>query len=133
MDNITIGQIASALGTLGIIVGAITGVIVTIKKIISNCYNTKVAVKFTEIDGKIKELNKKIIEIDERLKYVEEKRIEYERELGNSKKERGILMKGELSALKILRTLVDESKLDKEEIADSINEIEEYVMEKSHN
>lgn len=132
MDNITIGQIASALGTLGVIVGAITGVIVFVKKLISNCYNTKVAVKFTEIDGKFKELNKKITEIDERLKYVEEKRIEYERELGDSKKERGILMKGELSALKILRTLVDESKLDKEEIAGSINEIEKYVMEKSH-
>lgn len=128
MENITLGQIASALTMLGIIVGAF----VSVKKSMSNCYKTKVADKFDEIDKKFKEVDKKIVEIENRLEYVERKREEYERELGDSKKERGILMKGELSALKILRVLVDESKLDKNEIASSINEIEEYVMEKSH-
>lgn len=128
MENITIGQIVQAIGTLGIIVGAY----VKVKKSISNCYNKKVVSKFVEIGEKFKEVDKKITEIESRLEYVERKREEYERELGDSKKERGILMKGELSALKILRALVDESKLDKNEIASSINEIEEYVMEKSH-
>lgn len=128
MDNITIGQIASALTTLGIIVGTF----ISIKKSISNCYNTKVVSKFDEIDKKFKEVDKKIEDIERRLEYVERKREEYERELGDSKKERAILMKGELSALKILRALVDESKLDKDDIAVSINEIEEYVLEKSH-
>lgn len=128
MENITIGQIAQALTILGVIVGTY----IKVKKSISNCYDTKVASKFNEIDKKFKEVDKKIVEIESRLEYVERKREEYERELGDSKKERGILMKGELSALKILRALVDESKLDKDEIAGSINEIEEYVMEKSH-
>lgn len=128
MENITIGQIASALTTLGIIVGAI----VSVKKSMSNCYNTKVVSKFDEISKKFIEVDKKIEEIEGRLEYVERKRAQYERELGDSKKERGILMKGELSALKILRALVDESKLDKDELAGSIKEIEEYVMEKSH-
>lgn len=128
MENITLGQIASTITMLGIIIGAF----IKIKKSMTNCYNTKVVVKFEEVDKKFKEVDKKIIEIENRLKYVEKKREEYEKELSYSKKERGILMKGELSALKILRALVDESKLDKDEIAGSINEIEEYVMEKSH-
>lgn len=128
MENITLGQIASAITMLGIIIGAF----IKIKKSMTNCYNTKVVVKFEEVDKKFKEVDKKIMEIENRLEYVERKREEYEKELSYSKKERGILMKGELSALKILRALVDESKLDKDEIAGSINEIEEYVMEKSH-
>lgn len=128
MENITIGQIASTITVLGVIVGAI----IKIKKSISNCYNEKVVVKFNEIDEKFKKVDKKIVEIENRLEYVEKKREEYEKELGDSKKEREILMRGELAALKVLRSLVDESKLDKDDIADSISEIEDYVMIKSH-
>ena len=128
MENITIGQIVQAIGTLGIIVGAY----VKVKKSISNCYNTKVVVKFDEVDKKFKEVDKKIAEIESRLEYVERKREEYERELGDSKKEREILMIGELSALKLLWSMVDESKIEKEDIGKSIASIEKYVMKKSH-
>lgn len=128
MENITLGQIASAIIMLGTIIGAF----IKVKRSMTDCYNSKVVVKFDEISKKFIEVDKKIEEIEDRLEYIERKRAQYERELGDSKKERGILMKGELSALKILRALVDESKLDKDELAGSIKEIEEYVMEKSH-
>lgn len=128
MENITIGQIASAITLLGVIVGAI----IKIKKSISNCYNEKVVVKFNEIDEKFKKVDKKIVEIENRLEYVERKREEYEREIGNSKKEREILMEGELAALKLLWSMVDESKIEKEDIGKSIKSIEKYVLEKSH-
>jgi hypothetical protein len=37
-----------------------------------------------------------------------------------------------LSALKLLWSLVDESKIEKDKIGESIGKIEEYVMKKSH-
>lgn len=128
MENITIGQIASALTTLGIIVGAF----IKVKKSMTDCYNKKVVVKFEEVDKKFKEVDKKIVEIENRLSYVERKREEYEKELGDSKKEREILMMGELSALKLLWSMVDESKIEKDDIGKSIKNIEDYVIKKIH-
>ena len=135
MGNITLIQIAEAIGVLSVIVGAY----LKIRKMMTNCYNEKVAIKFDEVDEKFdevykkfKEMRKEIEELDRRLTDVERKRDQYERELGDSKRERGILARGELSALKILRAMLDKSQLDQDELAESIKEIEEYVFEKSH-
>ena len=128
MENITVEQIET---TLKIIAGIISSLTV-IFAIFSKWYKKKITNKFEELDKKIKEVDKKIEEIEDRLKYVERKREEYEKELSDSKEERGILMEGELSALKLLWSLVDESKIEKDKIDKSINTIEKYIMKKSN-
>lgn len=128
MENITIGQIETTLKIIAGIIGSLT----IIFAVFSKWYQKKITNKFNEVDKRIKEVDKKIEEIESRLKYVEEKRAEYEQELNNSKKEREILMEGEWSALKLLWSLVDESKVEKEKIGKSIDKIEKYIMKKSH-
>ena len=128
MENITIGEISSVLK---IMAGIITSLSI-IFAIFSKLYKKKITNKFSEIDYQFKQLDVKLEEIEDRLKYVESKRDEYEKELNNSKEERGILMEGELSALKLLWSLVDESKIEKDKIGKSIESIEKYIMKKSH-
>ena len=128
MENITIGQIGD---TLKIVAGIISSLAV-ILTIFAKWYKKKIANKFAEIDSKFKQLDIKFEEIENRLEFIERKREEYEHELNNSKEERGILMEGELSALKLLWSLVDESKIEKEKIGKSIESIEKYIMKKSH-
>lgn len=135
MENITMGEIESTLKFIAGIIGSL----ITIYAVFSKWYKYKITNKFDKVDEKFNEVYKKfkevcekIEELDIRLTDVERKRDQYERELGDSKKERGILARGELSALKILRAMLDKSQLDQDELAESIKEIEEYVFEKSH-
>lgn len=128
MENITIGQIDSTLKLIAGIIGSLT----VILAIFSKWYQKRITNKFTEINKKFKEMDTKFQEIESRLKYVEEQRAKYERELNNSKNEREILMEGEWSALKLLWSLVDENKIEKEKIGKSIDKIEKYIMKKSH-
>lgn len=105
MENITIGQIVSIMGTLT----AIAVFFVAIFK----WYKTNITDRFTKID--------------ERLTFVEEKREEYEKEVEKSKEERMILLRGELAALKGLKEMGCNDA-----VTHSISEIEKYMLEKSH-
>lgn len=105
MENITIGQIVAAIGAISII-GAFIGKLVK---------------------GYKKAIPDRFEKIEKRLDYVEQKREEYEREVKNSKKEREILLRGELAALKGLKEMCH---IDA--VSNSINEIEEYMMEETH-
>ena len=123
MENITMEQIES---TLKMIAGIITSLTV-IFGIFSMWYKKKIANKFNEVDDKLKVVNDEIVCIKKRLDFVESKRDEYEGVAENSKFERKILMSGLLSALKGLEAVVPN-----EYVSNSIKEIEEYMMEKTH-
>lgn len=112
MDNITIGQIAGAMGTIVVIVGFVMA--------IYKWYKTNFTDKFDAIDDKFEQ-------IDNRLEFVETKRIEYEKEVQNSKSERMILLRGLLAALKGLHEMGCNNA-----VTHSISEIENYMVEKSH-
>lgn len=105
MESITIGQIASAIGVLTVIVSFFIAIFKWYKKAIID--------RFTAID--------------KRLTFVEEKREEYEREVEKSKEERMILLRGELAALKGLKEMGCNDA-----VTHSISEIEQYMMVKSH-
>jgi D-mannonate dehydratase len=105
MDNITIGQIAGAIGTLTVIVGFFVA--------ISKWYKTNITDK----------LNK----LEQRLTFAEMQIKENLKETEKSKLERMILLRGELACLKGLYATTKN-----DEIANSIKEIEEYMMLKSH-
>ena len=127
MENITIGTLEQWIGTVMVFIGFFG--------VIYKWYKTSVSEKISKVefdnDRKIQELETKVdnkfIEFDERLDYVEQKRDEYEAEVENSKSERMILMGGLLSALKGLNKMGCDGPVTK-----SINEIEKYMMEKSH-
>ena len=112
MDNITIGQIAGAIGTILVI----AGFVMTIYK----WYKTSFTDKFETIDNEIDG-------VKQRLDFVETKRIEYEKEVQNSKSERMILLRGLLAALKGLHEMGCNNA-----VTLSISEIENYMVEKSH-
>lgn len=105
MENITMGQLAGAIGIVTVIISFVVSIV--------KWYKTNITDK----------LNK----LDQRLTFVEIKREEYEREVEKSKEERLILLKGELSALKGLKEMGCNDA-----VTHSINEIEEYMMLKSH-
>lgn len=113
MESITIGQIVGAMGTITIITGFIA--------LVCGWYKKAITDKFTKV-------NNKIIGIEERLEFVEKKRDEYEKEVDHSKNERMILMGGLLAALKGLHEMGCNDAVTR-----SIEEIEEYMMQKSHN
>lgn len=112
MENITIGQIVSALGVIT--------VFITFFAKINKWYKSGIADKFNKIDNRFEEVEK-------RLEYTEGKRDEYEKEVKNSKYERKILMGGLLAALKGLNDMGCN-----EAVTCSIKEIEEYMMDKTH-
>lgn len=127
MESITIGQIVGAIGIITVIGSFIGGIIVAVSK----WWKSRVTNKFTDIDNRFevleKDVNNKFKEVDNRLDYVEIKRDEYEAELENSKRERKLLMGGLLSALKGLGKMGCDDTVTK-----SISEIEEYMMDKTH-
>lgn len=105
MDDITIGQIISAFGSI-----------------------TAIAVFFVAIFKWYKiNITDKLNRLDQRLTFVEIKREEYEKEVQKSKEERMILLRGELAALKGLKEMGCNDAVTK-----SISEIEIYMLEKSH-
>lgn len=116
MDNITIGQIAGAIGTIVVIVGFV----VAIYKWYKSTFSDRFEAIDHEIDG-----------VKQRLDFVEQKKTEYEKELQNSKFERMILLRGELAALKGLSKISNINSAT-DSINESIEEIEKYMMEKSH-
>ena len=116
MDNVTIGQIAGAMGTIVVIVGFVMA--------IYKWYKSTFSDKFKAIDNEIDE-------VKQRLDFVEQKKTEYEKELQNSKFERMILLRGELAALKGLAKISNINSAT-DSINESIEEIEKYMMEKSH-
>ena len=105
MENITIGQIVAAIGVISVIGAFIGGLYKWYKKSFSD--------RFTKIER--------------RLDFVEKKREEYEKEVQNSKEERTILLRGELAALKGLKEMGCNNA-----VTHSIQEIEEYMMLRSH-
>ena len=111
MENITIGQIESAVGIITVIGAFIFGIYKWYKKIIGD--------KFVKIDNRF-------TTVEKRLDFVEKKREEYEKEVQNSKEERAILLRGELAALKGLKDICQNKA-----ISNSIDEIEEYIVLKS--
>ena len=127
MDNITVGQIIGIISSITIIAGFFGGIFVWYKKNISD--------KFSSTDKKIEDVNdkidKEITTVNNRLEnvetFVEIKQHQYEKEMRESKEERMILLRGELSALKSLQKIGDSAAVSK-----SINEIEEYMMKKVH-
>lgn len=127
MDNITVSQIIGIITSITIIAGFFGGIFVWYKKNITD--------KFNSADKKIEDVNdkidKEITTVNNRLEnvetFVERKQLQYEKEMRESKKERMILLRGELSALKSLEKIGDSKAVSK-----SINEIEEYMMKKVH-
>ena len=105
MESITIGQLVASIGVISVIGAFIGGLCKWYKKAFSD--------RFTKIE--------------DRLTFVEKKRIEYEKEVQNSKDERTILLRGELAALKGLKEMGCNDA-----VSHSINEIEEYMMLRSH-
>lgn len=105
METITIGQIASAIGVITVIAGFCIAIF--------KWYKTNITDKLNRLD--------------QRLTFVEIKREEYEREVQFSNLERKILLKGELAALKGLKEMGCNDAVTK-----SIEEIEQYMMDKTH-
>ena len=116
MENITIGQIVGAIGVFSIIGGFLTKIIMSVSK----WWKANVTEKFDMVDNKFKET-------DERLNDLESKRAEYEAVAENSKFERKLLMGGLLSALKGLKKMGCNDA-----VTHSIQEIEDYMMDKIH-
>lgn len=112
MENITIGQIVGALGTITIFIGFIA--------MINKWYKSSISDKFERIDNRLEEVEYRLVD-------VEKSRKQYEKEVECSKFERKILLRGELAALKGIYEI---KNIDT--VANSIKEIEEYIMEKSH-
>lgn len=116
MENVTLGEIVMAIGIISTIGTFIIGIIVKLSK----WWKSKITDRFTNIDDRFEK-------VEERLDDVERKRDEYEKEVLNSKAEREILLRGELAALKGLK----EMGVNKA-VTHSIDEIEDYIMKKSH-
>lgn len=105
MDNITIGQIAGAIGSLTVIIGAIASIIHFVKKSTTD--------KIDKNTADIKSLKAEV----EYLK----------REISDDKEERIILLQGLLACLKGLQ----EQGCDGA-VTTSITEIEQYLLKKAH-
>lgn len=105
MNNITIGQIVGAMGTLTVIVGFFVAIF--------KWYKTNFTNKF--------------IGIEKRLEDLEKKTNRQEHEIKESKEERLILLKGQLACLKGL-----EERGCNGPVTKAINDIESYLINKSH-
>jgi len=105
MENITIGQIAGAVGTLSILAGFFFSIYKFIKK-----------VALDKIDNNSQEI-KLLKDEMERLKS----------EVQDSKEERLILLKGQLACLKGLKEQGCNGP-----VSQGIKDIEEYIIRKSH-
>lgn len=106
MENITIGQIAGAIGVLTVLVGFFVSIYQFIKKVVLD----------------------KITRNSKRIEILEQEVGKLKSEVEDSKEERLILIKGQLACLKGLK----EQGCDGA-VTESINDIEDYLMQKSHN
>ena len=105
MDNITVGQIVAAMGTLTIIVGFFVAIFKWYK------------INFSD----------KFLKIEKRLDALEEKTEFQDKEIQESKEERLILLKGQLACLKGLKEQGCNGPVTK-----AISDIEGYLINKSH-
>lgn len=116
MENITIGQIVASISILSVIGGFAYGIIAFVVK----WWKSHVTDKFAAVDVKFEK-------VDNRLDNLEDKKEKYEKIAQESNEERMILLKGELATLKALYSI---QKSD--QITNLIDEIEDYMMHKSH-
>lgn len=114
MENITIGQIASDIGLLSIIGGAIVGVIVSFYK----WYKSKITDKFTEIDNRIDNVENDISSL-------KDKKEKYEKMAQESKEERVVLLEGLLACLESLK-----QGTTTESVSKAIKKINTYLIDK---
>lgn len=105
MDNITIGQIVGACGTITVLAGFFIGIYKLIKKVV------------------LDNIEKNAISI----KSLEERVTKLEEESSDSKEERLILLKGQLACLKGLKEQGCNGPVTK-----AIQDIEMYLISKSH-
>ena len=106
MENITLGQIGTAIGLLTVIVGFFAAIFKWYKSHITN--------KFDEIDKRINDLERVVKSLQGEMK--------------ESKEERLILLKGQLACLKGLHNDLNCNGPVTQGIAD----LEEYLIKKSH-
>lgn len=105
MDNITIGQIITAIGALTVIVGFFAAIF--------KWYKTNITDKFNDIESRLQE--------------VENKTKNQSKEMQESKNERLILLKGQLACLEGLQ-----QNGVSEPVTQAIDEIKTYLINKSH-
>jgi guanylate kinase len=105
MENITVGQIVGAIGTLTVIVGFFVAIF--------KWYKSNFTDKFNDIESRLQEL--------------EDKTKNQGKEMQESKNERLILLKGQLACLEGLQ-----QNGVSEPVTQAINEIKTYLINKSH-
>ncbi len=105
MESITIGQIVSTIGTIGVLASFFFAIYKFIKKVVLD-----------KIDNNTADITKLKKEID-RLKS----------DVQDSKEERLILLKGQLACLKGLKEQGCNGP-----VTQAINDIEDYIITKSH-
>ena len=106
MENITLGQIGTAIGLLTVIVGFFAAIFKWYKSHITN--------KFDEIDKRVNDLERVVKSLQGEMK--------------ESKEERFILLKGQLACLKGLH---NDLKCNGP-VTQGIADLEEYLIKKSH-
>ena len=117
MENITIGQIAAAVGTLTIIVGFFAAIF--------KWYKSHITDEFLKINKKLDDHMKVA---DKKIETIEGKVAFQDKEMQESKEERLILLKGLLACLKGLHNDLNCNGPVTQGIAD----LEEYLIKKSH-
>ncbi len=117
MENITIGQIAAAIGILSVIGGFFIAIF--------KWYKSHITDEFTKLH---KKLDEHIIAADKRIEAAEEKVNIQDKEMQESKEERLILLKGLLACLKGLHNDLHCNG----PVTQGIAEVEEYLINKSH-
>lgn len=112
MENITIGQIAGALGILAGMLGSLT--------VFYNIFKRTISDKIDKNKADIASNCKEIKDLKEEVKRLKS-------EIADSKEERLILLKAQLACLKGLKEQGCNGPVSK-----AIGDIEDYLMKKSH-
>lgn len=105
MENITVGQIVGIMGTLSVMAGFFFGIYKFVKKVVLD-----------KIDKNTNDINSLQLEVGK-----------LKSEVADSKEERLILLKGQLACLKGLKEQGCNGP-----VTHAINDIEDYLMKKSH-
>lgn len=105
MENVTVGQIVTAIGIIGTLAGFVTAIYKFIKKVVLDKINKNTA--------DIQVLQEKVQVIEDEIK--------------EGKEERLILLKGQLACLKGLKEQGCNGP-----VTQAIQDIEEYILTKSH-
>ena len=105
MENVTVGQIVTAIGIIGTLAGFVTAVYKFIKKVVLD----------------------KINKNTEDIKVLQSEMRHLKSEIKEGKEERLILLKAQLACLKGLKEQGCNGP-----VSQAIKDIEEYILEKSH-